>query len=61
MVDRYVLTIPAGLASRLEELDRIAVRIFQLNLLARWADLHRVAEVEPGLFSASMRAGRSVT
>jgi hypothetical protein len=50
MVSPCVSTIPARLSSRLEELDRIAVRIFQLNLFARWADLHRVAEMEPGLF-----------
>ena len=36
--------------SRLEQLDRIAVRIFQLDLLAARADFHVVAKMESGLF-----------
>jgi hypothetical protein len=39
-----------ALSSWLEELDRIAVRIFQLNLLTARTDLHRVAERQSGLF-----------
>jgi len=37
-------------ASGLEELDRVAVGIFKLDLFSGRADLHLVAKVEPGLF-----------
>jgi hypothetical protein len=37
------------LSSRLEELNRIPVGIFHLNLLATWADFHLIAESDTGV------------
>jgi hypothetical protein len=37
------------LASRLEQLDRIAVRIFQLDLFAARAYFHLIAKMKPSL------------
>ena len=48
-------TASRDLSGRLEQLDRIAVGIFQLDLLAARADLHLVAKVEPGPFQGPLR------
>ena len=37
------------LLSRLEQFDRIAVRIFQLDLFSAWTYFHLIAKMEPCL------------
>jgi hypothetical protein len=41
------------MASRLEQLNRVAVRIFNLNLFAARADLHLISERQTRLFQLS--------
>ena len=38
------------MGSRLEQLNRIAIRIFDLNLFAAWAYLHFISKMEIRLF-----------
>src|SRR5262249_32753548 len=44
--------------ARLEELQRIPVRIFQLDLLAPWSDFHLVPEMQSGLLEGLDARGK---
>lgn len=46
---------------RSEWLDRITIRIFNLDLLATWAHLVSFRKGSPALLSISIRPGRSLT
>jgi hypothetical protein len=49
------------MASRLEQLNRIAVRIFNLNLFAAGADFHFISKTQTRVFSSATHAGKSCT
>ena len=55
-----MIAIAVTLSSRFEQLDWIAIGVFQLNLLATRTDLHLVAEMEPGC-SKRLDAGPSTS
>ena len=56
-----VLVRHSSVASRLEQLKRIAVRVFHLNLFAARSDFHLIFKTHSFLFRSTRSAGKSST